>query len=289
MAAREGRELRALSRQYDAVHSVAQRHLHRPAHPAKRYDRQHDIRLRRQHEDFKDTIIIFTADHGEMAGAHGLRTKGPFIYKENNNVPLVICHPDGRRGVTTSILASALDLAPTLMSLAGLSELDKKTFPFLYGHDFSPILTDASFAGARSSILFTYTSLSTLDAGVAAGSSSSIDLTKRGFLLGIHTGTQVCAVAQPDLQNHAGTIEELRAEYDLGSTISGADPNEITGLANDSANDALVVSMNNQLNALVEAELSGVSFPTRVPADLSSIRGSVWIQAGALPGPTPRG
>ncbi|MEZ4298567.1 MAG: sulfatase-like hydrolase/transferase [Polyangiaceae bacterium] len=259
------------------MHSVAQRHLHRPAHPAKRYDRQHDIRLRRQHEDFKDTIIIFTADHGEMAGAHGLRTKGPFIYKENNNVPLVICHPDGRRGVTTSILASALDLAPTLMSLAGLSELDKKTFPFLYGHDFSPILTDASFAGARSSILFTYTSLSTLDAGVAAGSSSSIDLTKRGFLLGIHTGTHKFArYFSPTCKNlMPGTIEELRAEYDLELYDIGADPNEITNLANDSANDALVVSMNNQLNALVEAELSGVSFPTRVPADLSSIRG-IW-------------
>jgi Sulfatase len=42
-----------------------------------------------------NTVVIFTADHGEMAGDHGgLRGKGPFAYEGNAHVPLIIVHPD---------------------------------------------------------------------------------------------------------------------------------------------------------------------------------------------------
>ncbi|MFN8025958.1 MAG: sulfatase-like hydrolase/transferase, partial [Acidimicrobiia bacterium] len=34
-------------------------------------------------EQADDTIVIFTADHGEMAGSHGLRQKANFVYDEN--------------------------------------------------------------------------------------------------------------------------------------------------------------------------------------------------------------
>ncbi len=44
---------------------------------------------------WKDTVVIFTADHGEMAGDHGgLRGKGPFAYEGNAHVPLIIVDPD---------------------------------------------------------------------------------------------------------------------------------------------------------------------------------------------------
>ena len=36
------------------------------------------------------TIVVFTSDHGELGGAHGLRGKGPVVYRENFGVPLVI-------------------------------------------------------------------------------------------------------------------------------------------------------------------------------------------------------
>jgi arylsulfatase A-like enzyme len=36
---------------------------------------------------WKDTVVIFTADHGEMGGAHGgLRGKGPMAYEENSHI-----------------------------------------------------------------------------------------------------------------------------------------------------------------------------------------------------------
>jgi len=40
-----------------------------------------------------NTIIIFTSDHGEMAGAHHLRQKGSVAFKETVNVPLIIVDP----------------------------------------------------------------------------------------------------------------------------------------------------------------------------------------------------
>ena len=46
----------------------------------------------------EDTIVIFTSDHGDMCGSHGLRSKGPFVYDEIMNVPLYVRVP----GVTTA-------------------------------------------------------------------------------------------------------------------------------------------------------------------------------------------
>ena len=38
---------------------------------------------------YDDTIVIFTSDHGDMCGSHGLRSKGPFVYEEIMHVPCV--------------------------------------------------------------------------------------------------------------------------------------------------------------------------------------------------------
>src|SRR5215471_8829681 len=60
---------------------------------------------------WRDTVVVFTADHGEMGGAHGgLKGKGPFSYEENAHVPLIIAHPAGKAGAATSALTSHLDL-----------------------------------------------------------------------------------------------------------------------------------------------------------------------------------
>jgi arylsulfatase A-like enzyme len=41
-----------------------------------------------------NTIVLFTADHHEMVGSHGLRQKGSLVYDENFHVPFIIRHPD---------------------------------------------------------------------------------------------------------------------------------------------------------------------------------------------------
>ena len=50
---------------------------------------------------WEETVVIFTADHGEMAGDHGgIRGKGPMAYEGNSHVPLIVIHPDYARGPT---------------------------------------------------------------------------------------------------------------------------------------------------------------------------------------------
>lgn len=67
------------------------------------------------------TIVVFTSDHGDMMGAHGLMEKGHLLhYEEALRVPLLIRHPDASTGVRTESLVSVVDLAGTLAELAGV-------------------------------------------------------------------------------------------------------------------------------------------------------------------------
>ncbi|HEV2528265.1 MAG TPA: sulfatase-like hydrolase/transferase [Thermomicrobiales bacterium] len=69
-----------------------------------------------------DTVVIFTSDHGEMLGDHGLLLKGPFMYEGAVRVPLIIRWP-GRlpSGERRSELVQWIDLAPTILRLAGIN------------------------------------------------------------------------------------------------------------------------------------------------------------------------
>ncbi|MGP4114118.1 sulfatase family protein [Streptomyces sp. 4N509B] len=69
----------------------------------------------------RDTIVVFTTDHGHFFGQHGLQAKGPFHYEDLLRVPFLVRWP-GRvpAGRATDALHSLVDLAPTLLGLAGL-------------------------------------------------------------------------------------------------------------------------------------------------------------------------
>jgi arylsulfatase len=67
------------------------------------------------------TIVVFTSDHGELLGEHGLLLKGPFHYEGLVRVPLIWRWPgeiDG--GQAVSGLANLVDLAPTILELTGV-------------------------------------------------------------------------------------------------------------------------------------------------------------------------
>lgn len=69
-----------------------------------------------------ETVVIFTTDHGHFLGQHGLIAKGPFHYEDLIRIPMMVRYP-GRvpAGRRTAALQSLVDLAPTFLSLAGLS------------------------------------------------------------------------------------------------------------------------------------------------------------------------
>lgn len=87
------------------------------------------------------TAVVLTSDHGEMAGSHGLRQKGNLVYDENFHVPFVFAHPDLAGGARTQALASSVDIAPTLLEIAGLDAAAAATrHPALKGHSLMPAL-----------------------------------------------------------------------------------------------------------------------------------------------------
>jgi arylsulfatase len=63
----------------------------------------------------ENTIVIFTSDHGEMLGDHGLKLKGCRFYEGAVHVPLIISWPvHFRAGLVSDALVELVDLAPTL-------------------------------------------------------------------------------------------------------------------------------------------------------------------------------
>jgi arylsulfatase A-like enzyme len=73
-----------------------------------------------------NTIVVFTADHGEYAGAHGMRGKGFGFYDEGVRVPLIVKDPTG--GWTQQLdtdrqqLLSSVDLAALMLTLGSGSD-----------------------------------------------------------------------------------------------------------------------------------------------------------------------
>ena len=69
----------------------------------------------------ENTIVIFTSDHGELLGDHGIYLKGPYTYDCSVRVPLIISWPGHvKPGVTSDALVELTDLAPTLLTAAGM-------------------------------------------------------------------------------------------------------------------------------------------------------------------------
>ncbi len=101
-----------------------------------------------------DTVVIFTSDHGDMCGSHGLRSKGPFVYDEIMRVPLYMRVPGVTTpGSTTGALATHVDLAATICALAGVdggaAGNGAGEGSGLQGVDFSSVLADPAATCAR--------------------------------------------------------------------------------------------------------------------------------------------
>jgi arylsulfatase A-like enzyme len=69
-----------------------------------------------------NTVILFTSDHGEYGGSHGLRGKGAGAYEEAIRVPLLVRDNRGlltqSPETTRTQLTSSVDLAPLLLTIA---------------------------------------------------------------------------------------------------------------------------------------------------------------------------
>ncbi len=83
----------------------------------------------------KNTIIIFTTDHGDLGGEHKFFFKGPFLYNGLINIPFIIKTPNGIKNKESTSLAGSIDIPETILELAGLP-IPK----FMQGKSIVPIL-----------------------------------------------------------------------------------------------------------------------------------------------------
>jgi arylsulfatase len=220
-----------------------------------------------------NTIIVFTADHGELAGAHGMNGKGANGYREQLNVPFIVSHPAYASNKHCKAVTSHIDIAPTLVSFAGGKPPSAKA---VSGSDISPVLTNpegASFDAIRPGALFNYNMLAYQDSEFMLNVSKffreggkpeklpdqkfELNMAKRGAIRSVFDGRyKLTRYFSPQEHHTPRTLEELFANNDVELFDLQSDPHEMVNLAVDGRrNGELIVAMLGKLNALMDAEV----------------------------------
>src|SRR5262245_37032367 len=250
-----------------------------------------------------NTIVVLTADHGDIDGAHRLHSKGATAYREQNNVPLIVVHPAHAGGKRCKAVTSHLDIAPTLVSLTNASPEKKATITKgLPGRDFSPVLAapeKASYAAVREGSLYCYNMFAYIDGefmekvvavlqqpggkaklqeAVKAGALRP-DLGKRGAIRGVFDGRYKFArYFSPKQHNKPTSLEALFKVNDVELFDLEKDPLERNNLALDrDKSGALLEQMNAKLNALIDQEV-GEDIGQMLPGGVDG----GWVETDAV-------
>ncbi len=169
-----------------------------------------------------DTVIVFTSDHGDMMGDHGLILKGAMHFQGCLRVPVVINAPGAAPNRTES-LASSIDLPHTVLDLCGVS-----AFQGMQGYSLAPILADPSVT-VRDHVLI------------------EDDFGEKSGAIGMPASTRTLIGGQHRLTKDSNGYTGL---YDLA-----ADPDELTNLYGvDTAEGAKGEMLNAMVDAMITAD-----------------------------------
>ena len=83
-----------------------------------------------------NTIVVYTSDHGEMLGSHGLMSKN-VPYEEATAIPFILRYPDKIQHRIEPLFLSPVDIMPTIL---GLSGINSDGLNLAAGEDFSSLL-----------------------------------------------------------------------------------------------------------------------------------------------------
>jgi arylsulfatase len=223
------------------------------------------------------TIIVLTADHGDMDGAHQLHAKGAVAYREQNHVPLTIVHPAYSGGKQCRAVTSHLDIAPTLVGLTGVTP-DKRAgiVKGLPGKDLSGVLAapeKADVNALRDGTLFNYNMFAYIDGDFLNKAAEHLrnggkpdqlksagivpDMMKRGAVRSVYDGRYVFTrYFSPKQHNRPTTLEDLYRFNDVELFDLQTDPLEMNNLAmGGKRHRELIVAMNEKLNRLIDTEV----------------------------------
>jgi arylsulfatase len=221
-----------------------------------------------------NTIVIMTADHGELVGAHGMSGKGASAYREQNNVPFVVYHPDMSGGKKCKAVTAHNDIVPTILGMTGANKKQKKEVAAkLKGHDVSPLLANpqkASLDASREGALYCYSMWAFMDADwlqkmakeMASGRKMTLDnmprpdMKKRSNIRTVFDGRyKYSRYFNSQDHNRPTTVEEIFKANDVELYDLETDPNEIKNLALYKNNQEVLLAMNDKLNRLIDSEV----------------------------------
>jgi arylsulfatase A-like enzyme len=175
-----------------------------------------------------DTLIVFVSDNGYFFGEHGLGPERRFAYEDGIRSPLLVRYPSlVRPGTTIDALTLALDIAPTVIEVAGGTP-----GPHIQGRSLVPLLRGERPAW-RSSFLAEYYGEAAIP-WLVSMSYKAVRTERYKYI---------------DWTQHPGA-DEL---YDLA-----ADPYELTNLAREPQHAGLRRDLRRELGKLV-AESFGLS------------------------------
>ena len=203
----------------------------------------------------EDTVVLFTADHGELLGERGLWYKMAF-FEAAARVPLIAWAPGRFAPGRVAQPVSLLDLVPTLCELAGEPEDDDGD-----GRTLAPLMRGE--AGPRADVVAEY---------LAEGVRAPMVMVRRGRHKLIH------CPGDPDLL------------YDLE-----ADPDELVDLAADPGHAELLAELRAEvrrrwdLGALEAAVLASQRRRRRVVAGLHRGASATWDYTPPSSGPFVQG
>ena len=70
---------------------------------------------------YDSSVVIVTADHGEMLGEHGEDEHGYYIYDSAIKVPLILKHPKQQTGRRVDAIVGLVDIVPSVCSIADVA------------------------------------------------------------------------------------------------------------------------------------------------------------------------
>jgi arylsulfatase A-like enzyme len=98
-----------------------------------------------------ETAVILMGDNGFLFGEHGLIDKRN-AYEESMRVPLIAAIPGAQRGYVVEEVAANLDIAPTLLDIAGIEDMP----PQFAGASLLPLAQGEAVDDWRESLLYEY-------------------------------------------------------------------------------------------------------------------------------------
>ncbi len=107
------------------------------------------LRVLEQTGRAEDTVIVFSADHGDYLGDFGLMLKGAAQFKAITRVPFIWSDPKDRAPGISNDLVSTVDIAPTVLARAGLG-----AYNGMQGRDLAPAIGGAPLGRDRLLIEF---------------------------------------------------------------------------------------------------------------------------------------